>query len=164
MQKKSLEKIVLKIVYSSLCIVYTAGLVYIFFFARRRWVPFSKRTIHLVPFRDKTEYLQACTIHTRPENVEFYKDLIGNILIFIPFPFLLCYLLAIRSNRKLLLISTITSFCVEAIQYILNIGVADIDDLLLNTLGALIGVLLLHMISLKNTKLSRSHKEILARA
>lgn len=143
MQKKSLEKIFLKIVYSSLCTVYAAGLIYVFFFARRRWSPSSKRSIHLFPFREKAEYLQTCYVHTRLENLEFYKDLIGNVVIFIPFPFLIWYLLKIKSYRKLLLISACTSFCVESIQYLFNIGVADIDDLLLNTIGASIGLLLL---------------------
>jgi glycopeptide antibiotics resistance protein len=150
MQKKSREKILLKIIYSSVCIVYAAGLIYVFFFARRRWSPSSRRSVHFFPFREKAEYLQTCYLHTRPENLEFYKDLIGNVVIFIPFPFLLCYLLGIKSYRKLLFISACTSFCVEAIQYLLNIGVADIDDLLLNTIGASIGLLLLYVASSKN--------------
>ncbi|MDE3248481.1 MAG: VanZ family protein, partial [Bacteroidota bacterium] len=33
----------------------------------------------------------------------------------------------------------LSSFSIECIQYIFHIGVADIDDILLNTLGALTG-------------------------
>ena len=149
-KKHSPEKRWLQGIYISLCTFYTVSLTYIFFFTSRRWTPFSKRSIHLVPFREKTEYFQSCAIHTRPENIEFYKDFIGNILVFVPFPFLLCYVLAIKSYRKLLLISVATSLAIEMIQYICNIGVADIDDLLLNSIGASIGLLMLHIVSLKN--------------
>jgi glycopeptide antibiotics resistance protein len=149
-KRRSPEKRSLQFIYTGLCTVYVSGLVYIFFFARRRWVPFSKRSIHIIPFRDKMQYLQTYSTHTRPENIEFYKDLIGNILLFVPFPFLLCYVLAIKSFRKLLLITVTTSFAVEMIQFVFNIGVADIDDLLLNTTGAAIGLLLLYISSPKN--------------
>jgi glycopeptide antibiotics resistance protein len=144
------EKRVLSVFYAGLCTLYVSGLVYIVFFARRRWVPFSKRSIHIIPFQDKTQYLQTYSTHTRPENIEFYKDFIGNILLFVPFPFLLCYVLAIKSFRKLLMLSMGTSLVVETVQYIFNIGVADIDDLLLNTFGASIGLLLLYIASSKN--------------
>ena len=78
---------------SILSFFYTSGLVYIFFFARRRWVPLPARTVHWVPFNEKLDYVRTYALHTHPENLEFYKDLFGNILLFVPFPFLLAYLL-----------------------------------------------------------------------
>jgi glycopeptide antibiotics resistance protein len=158
-KKLSPEKRFLQFVYGGFCTLYTAGLVYIFFFARRRWVIPSKRSIHLVPFRDKIEYLQTYGSHTRVENIEFYKDFIGNILLFVPFPVLLLYVFGIKSYSKFLLISAGSSLVVEAIQYILNIGVADIDDLILNTAGAALGLLLLYFVSLKNRYELYSYKD-----
>jgi glycopeptide antibiotics resistance protein len=152
MKKQELERRIIKLMYTGIGVFYTACLMYIFFFARRRWNPFPERRVHLVPFRNKILYLQAYSIHTRQENLEFYKDLVGNILLFIPIPFLLYFILGIKTYRKLILIPAITSFFVETIQYIMKIGVADIDDLLLNTTGALLGVLLLHLATLRNNK------------
>lgn len=157
--KKQLREGFGKIIFSGLGICYAVFLVYIFFFARRRWGPSSKRSFHLIPFRDKTTYLQGYGNHTGPENLEFYKDLVGNILLFIPLPFFLAWFFGVRSFRKLLLISATTSFSVELIQFILNIGVADVDDLLLNTMGASIGLLFLYTVSAKNNKSSSSVAE-----
>ena len=131
----------------SLAGFYTSCLVYIFFFARRRWMPIPERTFNLVPFRDKILYLRAYGTHTQFQNVEFYKDLLGNMLLFVPFPFLLFYLMRIKSYRKLLLISVCTSLFIEIMQITFNIGVADIDDLLLNTAGSSVGLLLLYALS-----------------
>ncbi|MEO5564486.1 MAG: VanZ family protein [Chitinophagaceae bacterium] len=139
------EKIIVKIFLRSLGLLYAAGLIYIFFFARRRWRFFPTRNINLVPFRDKINYLQTNAIRVNPYNWEFYKDLFGNILLFVPFPLLVSYFFGIKSFRKLFLVSAGTSLLVEVTQYIFNIGVSDIDDLLLNTLGASIGLLILYL-------------------
>ena len=146
-KKQPPENRFINFIYTSLGIFYTGGLVYIFFFARRRWIPFPKRSFHLIPFRDKLLYLQSYASHSSPENLEFYKDLIGNILLFIPFPFLLFYVLGIKHYRTLLLIAVVTSFFIEIIQFLFNIGVADIDDVILNTTGASIGLLIIYGLS-----------------
>jgi glycopeptide antibiotics resistance protein len=153
--KKQPENNFVSFIYTSLGIFYTGCLLYIFFFARRRWIPLPKRSYHLIPFRDKVLYLQTYAIHSSPENLEFYKDLVGNILLFIPFPFLLFYVMGIKSYRRLLLMPVCASFFIEIIQYIFNIGVADIDDVILNTIGSSLGLLLLHALS----KLKTNHRQ-----
>src|SRR5689334_1801788 len=124
----------LRLLISGLSIIYVAGLVYIFFFARRRWGPFPKRNVHLDPFGEKIAFWQSAGLHTRPETIEFYKDLLGNILLFVPFPFLLLFVFRIKGFTRLLLSAMLVSIGVEVLQYIFNIGVADIDDLILNTI------------------------------
>jgi glycopeptide antibiotics resistance protein len=97
--------------------------------------------------------LENYPVRISPGNLEFYKDLIGNILLFVPFPFLLYYVLGVKYYRRLLLISIGTSLSVEITQYLFNIGVADIDDLILNSIGACIGLLVLYPFSrIKNNK------------
>jgi glycopeptide antibiotics resistance protein len=39
---------------------------------------------------------------------------------------------------------------IEAAQYIFKIGVADVDDILLNTSGAILGVLFINLVNIKN--------------
>lgn len=67
--------------------------------------------------------------------------MIGNIVIFIP---LGTYLSLFKNNKRvkinLLFIFTVSLF-VEIIQGLLGIGAADIDDVILNCLGGLTGVL-----------------------
>jgi glycopeptide antibiotics resistance protein len=137
----------LRIIYTVSGIFYGAGLIYIFFLARRRWRPLTKRTLNIIPFRDKIYYLHIYAIRLNPQNLEFYKDLVGNFLLFVPFPFLIFYFFHVRNYGKLLLISAATSLAVEIIQYIFNIGVADIDDLILNSIGASAGIFILYALS-----------------
>src|SRR5689334_10394021 len=84
-----------RIIYFCLGIFYATGFVYVLFFTQNRWRHFPKRNINWVLFRDKIQHWQTGALHTTPENIEFYKDLIGNILLFIPFPFFLFYFFGI---------------------------------------------------------------------
>jgi glycopeptide antibiotics resistance protein len=147
MNRKWYQASIIKFIVNALAIFYTATLIYIFFFARRRWRIFPKRNFNLIPFRDKIYFLHTNQTALDSRNLEFYKDLVGNVVIFIPLPFLLFYITGIRSYRKILSIAILISLAVEIIQYIFNIGVADIDDVILNTTGAIIGSLILYFIS-----------------
>jgi glycopeptide antibiotics resistance protein len=146
--KKLVENRTLKIIFGGLSFFYTIGLLYIFFFARRRWREFPIRNYILVPLQKKIDYLQTWSEHTAPEKAEFYKDVLGNIFIFIPFPFMLLFLLGFKSYGRLLFLSFVSSTGVELIQFITNVGVADIDDILFNTLGAAIGILIMYAVEL----------------
>lgn len=71
----------------------------------------------------------------------FVKNLACNIIMFMPYGFL--YPIVTR-KQDCLLIRTVCSACllsacIEIIQYITAFGCCDIDDIILNTLGALIG-------------------------
>lgn len=66
---------------------------------------------------------------------------LGNIAFFVPFGVLVFMLL--RDARRPLLLTTLvglgTSLAVETSQYLFALGYTDIDDLLMNTLGAFLG-------------------------
>lgn len=67
-------------------------------------------------------------------------NVFGNILLFIPFGFLLP--LAFRRFSRLrsaLLVMALTSLLFEVIQMLMAIGHFDIDDVLLNAIGGVIG-------------------------
>jgi glycopeptide antibiotics resistance protein len=73
------------------------------------------------------------------------RNLLANIVLFIPFAFF--YAWWIRNRKWILLTSTIAgsvlSIIVEVIQYLLPLGRStDIDDWMMNTLGAFIGAVL----------------------
>ena len=63
----------------------------------------------------------------------FLLNVVGNVLIFIPFGFIL------PNIFKTFLITVLFVFIIECIQFALNVGSFDVDDILLNTIGSLIG-------------------------
>ena len=84
--------------------------------------------INLIPFHYDTE----TSIH--------FKEVILNILIFVPFGLLT--IMMHFNLRKSLIIGFGFSFVMEAGQYIFRLGSSDITDLITNTLGTIAGVIL----------------------
>jgi glycopeptide antibiotics resistance protein len=122
----------LKIIFS---LLYFLVLIYIFFFARRRRYTVYHE-VNLVPFKDI--FPGSKSLHDFG-SVNYDSNLIGNILIFIPFSFILIEGFKIEKLSTILIIALTTSFLVEFLQYIFNVGVADINDMILNTTGACLG-------------------------
>ena len=68
----------------------------------------------------------------------FYRNIIGNILMFIPFGFFTSYYLKLEKKRTIFCLTLIVSIIIELIQ--LKIGRAfDVDDIILNMVGSIIG-------------------------
>ena len=77
------------------------------------------------------------------------KQIIGNIVLFIPMGFFIPLIWKCKKYfRKALLIGILCSLSIELLQYIIslllefNYKVTDVDDILLNTLGFIIGFFL----------------------
>ncbi|WP_249727583.1 VanZ family protein, partial [Bacillus paralicheniformis] len=67
-------------------------------------------------------------------------NLLGNLLIFTPMGFLLPLLSKkFRKTWVIICLGFFASLAVETIQFIFTVGSADIDDLILNTIGAWLG-------------------------
>ncbi|WCH49953.1 MULTISPECIES: VanZ family protein [unclassified Lysinibacillus] len=67
-------------------------------------------------------------------------NLLGNLLIFTPMGFLLPLLSKkFRKVWVIICLGFFASLAVETIQFIFTVGSADIDDLILNTIGAWLG-------------------------
>ena len=80
------------------------------------------------------------------------EGIILNILLFVPFGYLTpMFLRKIDRWWKIALIGVLVSVGIEIIQLITRLGYADVDDLINNTLGALIGYGLYKLI-LNNSK------------
>lgn len=71
--------------------------------------------------------------------VQFWQ-MLGNVVLFIPFGLLL-YILHKRA-WVVLLIGVLLSCSIEALQYLLKLGLCELDDVFHNTLGTLIGLML----------------------
>lgn len=72
--------------------------------------------------------------------ISLFRNIILNILLFIPLGFLLpFYSDKLKKGYKIILIGFIFTLIIEIIQYITKIGIFEIDDILNNTIGTLIG-------------------------
>ena len=89
--------------------------------------------INIVPFTEILRYEVGST--------QFYLNVIGNILVFLPFGyFVSSYIKATRVSH-ILLVTLITSFTIEFVQHYIGRSF-DIDDILLNVVGAILGFIL----------------------
>lgn len=73
--------------------------------------------------------------------INMFFNIFGNILIFVPVGFMLVKLLRDRKVIRSILFIIIMSFTIEFIQFFIGRSV-DIDDLMLNVLGGVIGIVL----------------------
>lgn len=74
-------------------------------------------------------------------NIALLTQILANIILFIPFGFLLpCCFAKCRKYRYTVLYAALLSLVIELIQGIAQIGLFETDDIIHNTLGACIGV------------------------
>ncbi len=92
------------------------------------------RTIALVPFDSILKYYNSGNLWASMLNV------VGNVVIFIPFGVYLMLYSKKYTGKSAVFIVFITSLLVEVTQFVLDIGIADVDDIILNVIGGLIGV------------------------
>lgn len=71
-----------------------------------------------------------------------FTNLFGNILIFVPFGFFISMASTARGFFMTLFYSFGLSLCVEVFQILTKVGSFDVDDLLLNTIGGVLGYIL----------------------
>lgn len=122
-----------------LAICYGSGMSYLVFFARRRR-HLEERYLNLIPFRSTLHDFIKLDTTSAKDLYNFYTNLAGNIILFVPFPFVLASFFRIKDSKTMLVVSLGLTIAIEFIQYTFKIGVADIDDILLNMIGAAIGV------------------------
>lgn len=107
-------------------------------------------TTNFVPFETILRYIN----YSQYFNLDIIIiNLLGNLLIFTPMGFLLPLLSKkFRKAWTVICAGFLSSLAVETIQFIFTVGSADIDDLILNTLGAWFGYLAYKSILIKPKK------------
>ena len=86
--------------------------------------------VNLVPFKEITRYKFMSNL--------FIYNVVGNIILFIPFGFFVSRYCKLKNFVYILFMSGIISFIIERVQ--LRIGRSfDIDDIILNVIGGIIG-------------------------
>lgn len=66
-------------------------------------------------------------------------NLLGNILLFVPAGYLIPITFRLPNKVVFMLGAMLIILCIELLQWVSRVGVFDVDDILLNTLGCLIG-------------------------
>lgn len=66
-------------------------------------------------------------------------NILGNIILLVPIGFLLPFTFSQITWRQTLIIAILSGMIIEGMQVILHVGIFDIDDVLLNGLGVLLG-------------------------
>lgn len=128
-------------------IIYLAALCYMLFFAEsfgRGHIPDGFDKINLVPFREMQRFISKWeTVGA----VSALLNTLGNVIGFIPLGIFVPILLKkTRRVWKQLLMGFAVSLAVETIQLVFDVGVFDVDDLILNTVGTIVGYALFRLI------------------
>ena len=87
------------------------------------------------------------TVNLIPYSYFDFVEVLLNILFFIPFSFYIKMLYPKSSGFRAIILGFMLSLTYESIQYVLTIGFPDVTDLIDNTLGATIGVIIINIIS-----------------
>ena len=89
-------------------------------------------TDNFVPFKEIFRYEFG--------SAKFIRNIIGNILLFVPYGFFTAYFLKSKKISTVFILTVILTVSIEIVQY--NIGrVFDIDDIILNVSGGILGYL-----------------------
>lgn len=131
-----------------LFVLYLAAVTWLMFFSEmngRGILAKEDYTYNLKPFREISRYiLHADQIGARGVML----NLFGNVLGFLPCGFFLP-VISKRCRRhwyKTVICAYLFSWCIEMAQLVFRAGSCDVDDIILNTCGGLVGYLLFHFV------------------
>lgn len=94
---------------------------------------------NFIPFKEMFRYRMFSTM--------FFRNVAGNLFMFMPYGLFISYFLKLDKKRTILLLSLIVSCTIETTQLLIG-RVFDVDDIMLNVLGGLLGYYLYHLVHL----------------
>lgn len=122
----------------ALAVLYFLVLGYLVFFARRRRHRII-RSVYLIPIKSTiSQYREFVQF----DPLKFYTDLFGNLLLFVPVAFVVRFLFPRTKNWQVILFGFLLSVSIEVLQYVFEVGYSEIDDVIVNTLGTILGLCL----------------------
>ncbi|HEX2944974.1 MAG TPA: VanZ family protein [Clostridia bacterium] len=136
-------------------VLYLSFLFYLTFFSHLYGRSYFHRSMNLVPFA--TVRLFLASGHIRAIIINIF----GNIAAFIPMGLLLPLVFRkLARFYKTLGIAFGISLMVETVQYAFGVGAADVDDLMLNLAGSLLGYLLFSLGRLLYRRMVKSRQSL----
>lgn len=139
MSTKNKEK--LRIVFFVLFIIYIITIVYFLIFSDMFGrTPNYDRNVNLVPFTEIKRFVTNWG--TAISNESFLFNIVGNVVAFMPFGMLLRWARNKRTGPwTAFAYSFLFTLLIETTQYITMLGVFDVDDIIMNTVGGMLGYL-----------------------
>ena len=96
--------------------------------------------INLTPFRTIRQYWSL--LQNQDFRIHAFVNLVGNVVMFIPLGYLLPKIWKrFRNFIKLFFFVLISILIVEMLQYVTMLGSFDVDDVILNLIGVILGYL-----------------------
>ncbi len=92
---------------------------------------------NFIPFKEMLRYEFGTKL--------FFKNVVGNMIMFIPFGFFISYFLKLKKIYSVFILTLLTSITIETTQLLIG-RVFDIDDIFLNIIGGLFGYFIFKII------------------
>ena len=104
---------------------------------------------NFIPFKELTRYSIGSSL--------FYKNVIGNILLFMPYGFFISYYLRFEKKDKWYALGLIflVSISIECVQLLIG-RCFDVDDILLNLIGGMVGYYVYRLLAIVTDKMSKT--------
>lgn len=106
-------------------ILYVMMLFYVVTFQDVSW-----SSSNFIPFKEMFRYSFGSFL--------FFKNVIGNMIMFLPYGFFVAYVLKTKKLVPVLLLSFVISCTIETTQLVIG-RVFDVDDIMLNVVGGVLG-------------------------
>ena len=106
----------------------------------------SESGMNLMPFREILRYDFGSDL--------FKRQIIGNILLFVPFGYFVTRYCKVKKMGTIFIITLLSSLTIESVQYFIG-RCFDVDDILLNVFGGIIGFLLFVGVEAMHKKLPK---------
>jgi glycopeptide antibiotics resistance protein len=131
--------------------LYCVCLIFLVFFTPNRYHGnYPRHEIHFIPLESTLSGLKGQSNQPFWRYwIGYFNNLFGNVALFMPMGFLLKTFSRKSSTRSIVLIGALISANIELLQLTFRIGVCDVDDVLLNTLGTWCGVWLFDCLKYK---------------
>lgn len=106
---------------------------------------FFRTNYNLIPFYSLTDYI----VHFDRFNFDiWFFNIFGNVILFIPFGFFIPLLFRkVKGLRKITYAACLASLGIEILQFLTRLGQLDVDDIILNVLGGMLGFFLVTYLS-----------------
>lgn len=127
----------IKAAFATLLVVYISYLSYLTFLDHVYGRDFVHRNISVVPFKAIIAFVRYGSMKMIVVNI------LGNMAAFVPMGFLLPGVFRkLDGFKKVLLGVSAASLLIETLQFVTGTGISDIDDIILNVIGGVLGYLI----------------------
>lgn len=141
----------------TLLILYIAFLLYLTLFRNFLGRTEGVYAMNLTPFKNIIGITEGF-INGNLTFEYFIRNIFGNILAFTPFAYFYIVLLDIKDLKKVIFLTSGIIVLIESAQYLLQIGVYDIDDIILNLTGTIVAYIVLKKVKIFKSIIEKVQK------